>query len=218
MHFEVLAEDQSGRLVIEGVLPKILGTNGATHSWRTHAYRGLGRIPRDLRGAVDPRKRMLLDRLPALLRGYGRQHRDLAAAVIVVVDQDRRDCHQFKDELLAVLEGCRPHPRTLFRIAIEEIEAWLLGDREAVETAYPRAKRMVLDRYVQDSVCGTWEVLADAVAPGGAKRIKSVGWPETGRVKCEWAQTIAPYMDPDRNRSTSFRVFRDGLRALARQG
>ena len=214
MHFELLVEDESGRITVDGVLEKILGKNGARHSWRTHGYRGLGRIPRDLRGKTDPAKRILLDRLPNLLRGYGRSLDD-SAAVVVVVDLDDRDCMAFKRELLDVLNACDPRPKTLFRIAIEESEAWLLGDRDAVKAAYPGARDSVLDDYRQDGICGTWEILADAVHAGGSARLKDSGWPASGIAKCEWAREIAPHMDPDRNRSPSFRTFRDGVRRLA---
>jgi hypothetical protein len=137
------------------------------------------------------------------------------AAVVVVVDLDTRDCNAFKRELLDVLSACTPAPKTLFRIAIEEMEAWLLGDKEAVLAAYPAAKQQVLNRYEQDSICGTWELLADATHKGGAAALKREGWPAPGRAKCEWAEKIGPLVDIDRNTSKSFQVFRDGVRALA---
>ena len=215
MHFEVLVEDRSGSLALEAILPKILGPNGSSHSWRLRSYKGVGRFPRNLRASGDPAKRILLDNLPRLLRGYGRSLRQVPSAVIVVVDLDNRDCMAFKQELLDVLRVCNPAPITLFRIAIEESEAWLLGDRDAVMAAYPNARRAVLDRYAQDGICGTWEVLADAVHPGGAAQLRRTGWPATGAAKCDWAEKIAPHMEVERNRSESFRVFRDGVRRLA---
>ena len=215
MHFEVLVEDQSGSIALDVVLEKILGTNGADHSWRVHAYKGIGRIPKNLHAGTDPRKRLLLDQLPRLLRGYGRSLQPPLGCVVVVVDLDDRDCRTFKQELLRVLHGCNPRPRTLLRIAIEEGEAWLLGDRRAVKAAYPNATDAVLHGYRQDSICGTWEVLADAVHPGGPARLKNGGYPTAGKAKCEWAGQIAPHMDMNRNRSPSFRVFRDGVRDLA---
>ena len=214
MHFEVLVEDQSGSIAVDAVLGKILGRNGARHSWKVHGYKGLGHIPKGLRGKTDPAKRILLDRLPKLLRGYGKSP-GAPSAVVVVVDLDDRDCMAFKRELLAVLNACRPRPTTLFRIAIEEIEAWLLGDRAAVKTAYPRARDAVLDRYRQDEICGTWEVLADAVHAGGAAALVKAGGPAAGEAKCAWAREIAPHMIPDKNRSPSFGAFRDGVRRLA---
>ena len=176
MHFEVLVEDLSGKIALEQLLEKILGANYKHHSWKTRSYRGLGRIPKDLRGTTDPQKRILLDRLPRILQGYGKSLSDLAA-VIVVVDLDRRDCRAFKQELLGVLAECNPQPKTLFRIAIEESEAWLLGDRNAVKAAYPRARDTALNSYEQDSICGTWEVLADAVNRGGSAPLKRVRLP-----------------------------------------
>lgn len=212
MHFEILVEDASGKLVLEAVLSKMLSPD---HSCRVISYKGVGRVPKGIGSSSDPSKRILLQNLPRLLCGYGRSLREFPSAVVVVVDLDSRDCAQFKSELLGILDACHPKPRTLFRIAIEEIEAWLLGDRTAVETAFPEARSAVLDRYTQDSICGTWEVLADAVYPGGATKLKSLGFPHSGQQKCEWAERIAPHMAIESNQSKSFQVFRDGVLALA---
>jgi hypothetical protein len=100
-------------------------------------------------------------------------------------------------------------------LAIEEMEAWYLGDRAAILEAYPRAKKVELDRYQQDTVCGTWERLADAIHPEGSRPLVKQGYPLVGQKKCEWAQRIAPHMNPERNGSTSFAKFRDGLRRVA---
>lgn len=124
----------------------------------------------------------------------------------------------FKRDLLGILRECTPGPRTIFRIAIEEIEAWLLGDRKAVLAAYPGARKSVLNGYAQDSVCGTWELLADAVHVGGSAEIKRVGWPAAGQAKRQWAEKIGPLMMPGRNRSPSFQAFCDGVRRLAAGG
>lgn len=218
MHLEILAEDRSGSIALDVVLEKILGKNGHAHSWTLHPYKGIGRIPEDLRAEPDRKKKLLLNHLPRLLRAYGRSLKPGTACVVVVVDLDERDCGAFKRELLAVLKACAPAPRTLFRIAIEESEAWLLGDRDAVQAAYPRAKNAVLNEYRQDSICGTWEVLADAVRKGGSAQLRKEGYPGAGKAKCEWARRIAPHLDVDRNRSKSFQVFRDGVRQLAGMG
>jgi len=218
MHFEILVEDASGKITLGSVLQKLLGPNRQDHTYRIFSYKGIGRIPKDLRGKIDPQKRILLDRLPKLLREYGKSHQDFPATVVVVVDLDDRNCLVFKQEMLDILDGCDPQPTTLFRIAIEEGEAWLLGDRNAVKAAYPHAKEQVLNAYEQDSICGTWEKLADAVYPGGAQKLKKLGWPHTGRSKCEWANKIAPHLDIESNQSRSFQVFRDGIRDLMAEG
>ncbi|MBE7734368.1 DUF4276 family protein [Devosia faecipullorum] len=212
MHIEILVEDASGENLLKSLLPKILGDHGYPHTWRLHAYKGIGRIPQKLNAVGDPTKRILLDQLPKILRGYGKTPG--IDAVVVVLDSDRRNCVDFLNELKALAEGCKPAPNTLFRIAIEEIEAWYFGDREAVQTAYPGAKVNILDNYIQDSVCNTWEMLADAIYPGGSAAIKKAGWPLPGQVKCEWAEKIGPLLEVDCNLSPSFGKFRDGLRHL----
>ena len=217
MHLEVLVEDASGQILLENVLPKLLGPKGQPHSWRTHAFRGIGSIPKDIQHHHDPRKYVLLNDLPRLLAGFGKAQQQVpGAAVVVVLDSDTEDCRAFKKELLAILAACHPAPRTLIRIAIEEMEAWLLGDPAAICATFPKAKNHVVEAYVQDSVCGTWELLADAIYPGGAKALRLAGYPLIGQTKCRWAEMISPHMDTDNNVSPSFNAFRGGLSSLVK--
>jgi hypothetical protein len=212
MHIEVLVEDSSGAKLIEMLLPRLIGEQGEPHTWRLHSYKGIGRLPPGLAPKTDPVRSFLLSKLPGILAAHGKTPG--IDAVVVILDSDRRNCKDFLEELKDVLRQCQPAPNTLFRLAIEEMEAWLLGDRPALLAAYPRAKREVLGRYVQDSVCGTWELLADAVHPGGAAAIRKAGWPLPGQLKHEWVGKIGPQMDIDCNSSPSFCKLRDGLRRL----
>ncbi len=212
MHIEVLVEDSSGAKLVETLLPALIGANGDAHTWRVHRYKGIGRLPTGLSARGDPSKRALLNQLPRILAGYGKTPG--MDAIVVIVDSDQRECTAFLSELKALLNNCRPAPNTLFRLAIEEIEAWYLGDQQALLSAYPRANKDVLNRYQQDSVCETWELLADAVRPGGSAAIRKAGWPLPGQIKHEWAEKIGPHMSIERNQSPSFCKFRDGLRRL----
>jgi hypothetical protein len=212
MHIEVLVEDSSGEKLLQVLLPKLIGPQGNPHTWRLHAYKGIGRIPSGLVTKADPAKRILLDQLPKLMRGYGKTPG--IDAVVIVLDADKRECSEFLSDPKTAAAACNPTPNTLFRLAIEEIEAWYFGDRDALLKAYPRAKLDVLGKYVQDSACDTWELLADAVYTGGSAAIKKTGWPLPGQVKHEWAIKIGPLMNPDRNISPSFGKLRDGLRQL----
>lgn len=212
MHIEVLIEDSSGEKLVETLLPNVIGPLGKPHTWRIHSYKGIGRLPPSLSTRADPAKRILLEQLPRVLRGYGNTPN--IDAVVVVVDSDRRDCKVFLNELKAMLNECNPAPNTLFCLAIEEMEAWLLGDRGALLSAYPRARKDILARYQQDSICGTWELLADALHPGGSAAIRKAGWPLPGQIKHEWASKIGPHMNIENNASPSFCEFRDGLRRL----
>ncbi len=215
MHIEVLVEDSSGKTLVDLLLPKLLGPQMDPHTWRVHPYKGIGRIPVDLKGG-DPAKRILLAQVPRLLAGYSKTPG--IDAVVVVLDTDRRNCQAFLAELKAVAAARAPALNTMFRLAIEEMEAWYLGDRAALLAAYPRAKNAVLDRYEQDTVCGTWELLADALHPGGSTAVKTAGWPLPGQIKHEWARAVGPLMDLEVNESPSFRKFRDGVRRLAAGG
>jgi hypothetical protein len=212
MHIEILVEDRSGKLLLESLVPRIIGEHGQPHTWRLIPYRGIGSIPKELKDVPDPSRRVLLNRLPALLQGYGKTPG--IDAVVVVVDNDRRDCRDFLRELQGVHERCSPRPLTLFRLALEEIEAWYLGDMEAVRAAYPNLKGRALEGYAQDACVGTWELLAEAVYPGGSTKLRTTGYAQTGALKCEWAQQIGPLMNIEENLSPSFQKFRDGMRRL----
>ncbi len=209
MHLEILVEDSSGARLIEILLPKILGDHNSPHTWNIHSYKGIGRLPQGLKAKSDPARRVLLDQLPRLLRGLAQLAH--VAAVVVVVDTDNRDCKSFLADLRQVALDCGADKKTLFRLAIEEIEAWYFGDSAALTTAFPHAKPRVLNAYSQDSVCGTWETLAEALHPGGAKAAKQRGGPNAGDLKHEWADRIGPHMIPDRNLSPSFQKLRVGL-------
>ena len=138
MHIEVLVEDSSGEKLLQVLLPQLLGPQGEPHTWRLHAYKGIGRIPKGLVPNTDAAKRILLDRLPKQLRGYGKTPG--IDAVVIVLDTDKRDCAAFLAELIAAKNACNPSPNTLFRLAIEEMEAWYFGDQDALLAAYPSAK------------------------------------------------------------------------------
>ena len=156
MHVEVLIEDSSSQRLIEHLMPKFVGPFGEPHSWKLHDYRGIGRIPTGLKATSDPSRRILLDQLPRVLRGYVQTPG--IDAVVVVLDSDNRDCFNFLSELKSLAASCSASHLVMFRLAIEETEAWYLGDRNALLKAYPRARTRALDHYVQDSVCepGNW--------------------------------------------------------------
>ena len=211
MHFEILVEDSSGKRMLDVLVPKIIG---GQHTFRVIPYRGVGRIPKNLKSGTDAGERILLDQLPKLLQAYGRSSGSNPAVVIVVCDLDDRCLKTFRQELFAVLNACNPKPETRFCIAVEEGEAWLLGDIPAIKAAYPKAREDVLNRYTNDAICGTWEILADAVFIKGSGALKKQGWGAVGREKSAWAENVAPHMDVDANASPSFQYFRDKIREI----
>lgn len=218
MHFEILVEDISGKTALEILIPKIIGNE---HTFNVHSYKGIGRIPQGLRATSDPKKRILLDQLPRLIQGYGKTFAgypsNYLAVLIIICDLDDRCLSTFRRELLDLVAKCSSSPDTHLCIAIEEGEAWYLGDLEAVKAAYPSAKDSSLNSYMSDSICGTWEKLADAVFVGGSQNLSKLGWQAIGEEKSNWAKRISPYMDVDKNQSPSFCYFRNKLRCLSGQ-
>jgi hypothetical protein len=219
MHFEILVEDISGKTALEILVPKIINTE--QHTFNIHPYKGAGHIPKNLTSNCDPKKRILLERLPQLIQGYGKTFASYPpnyyAVLIIICDLDDRCLSAFRQQLLNILDSCEPKPKTQFCIAIEEGEAWYLGDLAAVKAAYPNVKLTTLNSYINDDICGTWEKLADAVYPGGYQKLSKLPYPVRGREKTTWAEKISPLMDIDNNQSPSFCYFRDQLRRLSGQ-
>jgi hypothetical protein len=216
MHFEILVEGQTELTALSILLKSIIGEYGNPHTWKIHKHRGIGKIPDDPSTVPNKHDQTLLHNLPSKLKAYGKEIRDVVVVVLVDLD-DRPNCIAFKLDLTNLMNYCEKKPITLFRIATEELEAWLLGDQVALKQAYPNTKQIILDGYVQDSQCGTWEKLADVVYPGGLAVLgqhgkRSVKILEQKRV---WAKEICPYMDVENNHSPSFQAFRDGIRRMA---
>lgn len=210
MHLEFLVEDRSGEVTLDLLVPRIIGSD---NTYKISPYRGIGRLPSGMKANGSAEHRILLDQLPRLLQGFGKTFEGYGAAfeaaLVVVCDLDDKDLTAFLTELNGVLAKCNPRPRAAFCIAVEEGEAWFLGDRAAILAAFPDADDQVLNGYVFDSICGTWETLANAVYPGGSAELKKLGWQEIGRMKSEWARAICPHMDLSANNgSRSFLHFR----------
>lgn len=128
MHFEILIGDVSGKAALDIILPKIIGNQ---HTSRVISYRGVGHIPKDLNRHTDVQNRILLQRLPNILRGYSKtyanNHIKYSTVLFIVCDLDDRCLNIFRQTLLDVVDECKPNIETRFCIAVEEGEAWLLG-------------------------------------------------------------------------------------------
>ena len=98
----------------------------------------------------------MLNDLPIFLRGYDKSLNvpGYEAALIIVLDNDRNNPAEFQKKLEELAKSQMISIDHVFCIAVEEMEAWLLGDRNAVLKAYPSAKTSLLNDYEQDSICG----------------------------------------------------------------
>ncbi|MBI4678965.1 MAG: DUF4276 family protein [Elusimicrobia bacterium] len=202
MHIELLVEESSAEAALNVLLPRILGRK---HTFKVYPHQG----------KTDP-----LAVLPHRLRAY----RAMIQAgwndcrIAVLLDRDRDACLDLKRrvEAMAIAAGLstksKPRRRrfvALSRIAIEELEAWFFGDRQAVVKAYPRlgGKKLRWPPMPDRISGGTWETFE--------RLLQRDGYHKSGYTKVHGARIIAEQMDPQKNTSPSFRCFRDGLLALA---
>ena len=205
MYYQFLTEDRSGEALIEIVMEKIKQTYPDL-IYRIKPFGGIVHFPKG-NTAKEIKTKKLLNSLPTYLRGFDKSLQNISAVIVVVLDNDDRDAAEFQKELENVAMQHMIAIDHVFCLAIEEIEAWLLGDEDAVRAAYPQARLSALHSYRQDSICGTWETLADAVYKGGRQKMKKQPFSERGRIKNEWARKIGAHLDLTQNRSPSFNGF-----------
>lgn len=207
MYFQFLVEDRSGGRLICELMDKIVAQHPEV-SYNCKSFKGIGGFTKK-NTVKETKTGKLLNDLATYLRGFSKSLQNMQAVIVVVMDNDDRDTEAFAAELNQVAVQNMITTDHVFCIAVEEMEAWLLGDESAILAAYPNAKLMYLRSYKQDSICGTWEVLADVVYPGGLAGMKKAcpAYGEIGKIKSEWASNIGRYMDWDKNVSTSFRFF-----------
>lgn len=201
MHLEFLVEERSAEVFLAELLPRILAGRA---TFKIHPHQG---------------KPDLLRKLVNRLKGYRRSlPRD--SGIVVLVDRDRRDCLAEKERLeeaaarAGLVSKTAAGPGRCFqvlnRLAIEELEAWFFGDVEAMKAAYPRLPETLAARKPYrdpDAIAGgTWEALE--------RELQKAGYYGAGLAKVEAAGRISRCMDPQRNRSRSFQVFRDGVLAF----
>ncbi|HYU31861.1 MAG TPA: DUF4276 family protein [Thermoanaerobaculia bacterium] len=204
MRLHVLVEGDSEEALMHGWLRRFLPPG---HSFVVIRHRGKGKLSRDPLQVPDIRREGLLDQLPAKLRAYGKSLDPATDRVLILVDAHDDPCRELKQRMIAALEQCHPRPFVLFWIAIEETEAFYLGDPAAIRRAFPQARFQRMKSYVQDSVCGTWELFQRVI---GATVEDKVGW----------AESMAPHLGTEwqgknANRSPSFCQLCRGLLRLA---
>jgi len=115
MELVFFLEEQSAKVFLDGFLPFLLPPE---ISFRTIPHQGKHDLQRSL-----PRK----------LRAW----RDPHARFIILHDKDGNDCLLLKESLRKICAQARPDIRPLIRIACHELEAWYLGDFDALERAFP---------------------------------------------------------------------------------
>jgi hypothetical protein len=203
MHIEFLVEEISMEDLLHNLLPKIIGKS---ISYRIHPFRG---------------KQDLLKSLEKKLKGY-KEWIPQDYRIIVLVDRDNDDCIELKLRLekiaLKTSFGTKSNPKDNYytiinRIVIEELESWFFGDIIALNKAYPKISLFLSNnpkyRDPDEIKGGTWETLE--------KELQKKGYFKSGLQKRKLSRAVSQYMEPLRNRSKSFQVFRQGLECLINQ-
>lgn len=163
-------------------------------------------------------KSRLIGELPARFRGYKKRlenGEDLR--IVVLVDRDKDDCENLKARLERIAHDAglqtksSPDQNGRFqvvnRIAIEELEAWFIGDIEALNSAFSGLRGEAFPKsFNNPDNSGTWEHLH--------RFLKSKGIYKSSYPKIEAAGKIARHMELSRNRSRSFHHFCRGIEAL----
>lgn len=211
MYFQFLIEDKSTEILVNHVMNKLKDQYVQNDIfWNVKPFSGIGHLQKK-GNAMQQKTGKLLNNLPRYMRGIGKALQKMPdAALIIVLDNDKRDIQQFRQELEDTAISNMILCDYVFCVAIKEMEAWLLGDIEAIRAAYPNAKMQYIKKYEQDAICETWEVLADIVYPKGLSGLrKKAGnaYTEIGRAKCEWADRIGRYIRLHENNSPSYQYF-----------
>lgn len=137
--------------------------------------------------------------IPRKLRAW----REPGVRFVVLRDNDGGDCLALKRRLSDLCrEGSRED--TLVRIPCQELEAWYLGEPEALAEAYGRPELGTL---------GERAVYRDPDAVGRPSVALGRLVPEFQKIS--GARLMGRVISGARNRSRSFRVFLDGLRRVA---
>lgn len=211
MYFQFLIEDRSTEILINHVMDKLKSQYMENDIfWNTKSFSGIGHLKKK-GNALEQKTNRILNNLPMYMRGIGKALQKMSnAALIVVLDNDKRDIHQFRQELENMAASNMIMCDYVFCVAIKEMEAWLLGDTDAIRTAYPNAKMQYIKKYKQDAICDTWEILADMVYPRGLAELRKKSentYTEIGKAKCEWADRIGQCLHLHGNNSPSYQFF-----------
>lgn len=159
MHLEFLLEEPSAEAALNNLLPKLILKDETT--WRLIVYNG---------------KSDLLSGLEGALRGYASWITE-DYRLVILLDRDEQDCKVLKQKLNSIAESANlvtksqnPFFQVLNRIAIEELEAWFLGDPTAIRAAYPKVRQFEHQEKYRDPDNvrgGTWEALESLLQKAG---------------------------------------------------
>lgn len=179
---EILVEEPSMKNFLCGILPKILPEG---YELNTNCF------IRDHQGKQDLKRS-----IPIKMRAF--KHSKTPVKVIIIHDQDSSDCKLLKSELRKLTNQI-PEIPALIRIACRELEAWYLGDMDALEAIYPQFKANRYRNWAlfrNPDICNASDELKKII-PSFQKGIAS--------------KEITNHIDLSKNRSGSFNHLISGI-------
>lgn len=222
MFVQFLVEDASGKELLTAIMEKY-NTEIADQvvEYDIRPYKGIGNLSNQLSPDQAISQQLLVD-LPKRLKAFDIAFRGRSdAAVFIVLDLDDNKMEDMRSEFSAMVMRRQITVDHVFCFAVEEMEAWLLGDCDALQTAYPQLSDRIASKhanYSQDSICNTWEFLADILTRKGLTQFRK-DHPtayDVGRCKLEWARKIGVQLTIRTNESPSFQQFLEELDARYR--
>ena len=174
----VFTEESSAQIVFETILPKILPKN---ISFRVFPHQGKQDLEKALRSTVPS-----ISKIPG-------------SRILITRDQDNSSCIEVKSNINGIMAvSCNCY--YLIRIVCKELEAWFLGDLYAVQSAYPRFKpeqyRTKVDFRNVDKITSPNEYLLKIIPEYSGRDYLP---------KLEASQSIAQFLDFEKNTSLSFK-------------
>jgi hypothetical protein len=173
----ILTEEESMEVTLRALLPKL-----GIADFRILTFQGVGDLERSLTRRI-------------------RAWQDRNARFLVIRDNDNGDCRERKQRLLDCIGAAGGNRIAKVRIVMQELEAWFLGDPQALEAAE------VLPAGARPAWLRSPEAEAQPVV-----RLKKL---DPGYGKVSGARRIAPHLDPARNAARSFNATITAIRDLA---
>jgi len=174
-----LLEERSMKVLLDGLLPRLFPNIQflcIPHEGKQDLEKS---IPRKLRAWKEPGVRF-----------------------VVVRDNDNAACESIKDNLLTL---CRNSDRTdsMVRLACQELEAWYLGEPEALATAYSNQDLVKLERMAKYRD-------PDFIPKPSAELSRHI----PAFQKVSGARLMSEFLQGTKNTSRSFQVFYKGIGSL----
>jgi len=175
-----LLEEQSAEAMLRELLPRCFPTLRCTY----RRFSGVNK---------------LLDRLEKTIRN----HADTRCPIIILCDQDDKDCIEFKERILNLCKKTKQESRCIIRIACHELESWYLAQLDVVANHFgvPELLKRQNKFNNPDSINKPSKEL-DRITKQQYQKVKG-------------SRIMGQYLDPDAERSASFKHFIHALRKIS---